>query len=554
MVGGSYLVPGWLQPASVPRANVSCDGQRMLDRFDSWVQQDERRQPLSAVTRLPDTFRPWWDERVREPTSPALRVSIDHLIEGALQYSSYVQVVSTEPRIRRTTVVEEQAAFDWRLFLETTYNDLNEPVGNVLTTGTNEDRYKDRTWSANGGIRRDNRLGGHVELFQRLGTEQSNSRFLLPNPQATSQLELRYTQPLLNGAGCAYNESRIVLAQIFANTSSDDLIDKLQVHLYKVSEAYWELYRARAEYFQRLKLVTSAEETLAILEGREGLDAVQRQILRARAAVATRQSEIARAHTSIRNAESQLRLLVNDPALVHAGGREFAPQDAPLFDQLPLAMDESLYTALQHRPDISQAIREVRASATRMGAAQHEVLPKLDLVTSTYVAGLASQTHVAGSFGNQFDAGRPSFSLGFLFEVPLGRRAALATEERRQWEMQRAFSQFRLTVEEALTAVELALREVETNYREMVGKYHAMVAVTDEADYLFDRWTALPGTDDSAVLLLENLLDAQERVADEEAALVRAMVSYAMSIVRLKQEMGTLADCHAITGRRRGSA
>ena len=54
------------------------------------------------------------------------------------------------------------------------------------------------------------------------------------------------------------------------------------------------------------------------------------------------------------------------------------------------------------------------------------------------------------------------------------------------------------------------------------GKYHAMVAVTDEADYLFDRWKALPGADDSAVLLLENLLDAQERVADEEAALVRA--------------------------------
>ena len=41
-----------------------------------------------------------------------------------------------------------------------------------------------------------------------------------------------------------------------------------------------------------------------------------------------------------------------------------------------------------------------------------------------------------------------------------------------------------------------------------------MVAVTDEADYLFDRWKALPGADDSAMLLLENLLDAQERVAD----------------------------------------
>jgi outer membrane protein TolC len=465
---------------------------------------------------------------------------LDNLIHGALQFSSYVQVVSAEPQIRRTTVVEEDAAFDWRAFLNTTYDDISDPVGNVLTTGNNDTRFKDRLWSADGGVRRDNRLGGNVELFQRLGTQENNSDFLWPNPQATSQLELRYTQPLLNGAGCPYNESRVVLAQIHANISSDDLIEKLQEHLYDVSESYWELYRARADYFQRLKLVKSAEETQAILEGRANLDAVQRQILRARAAVATRQSEIARAHTSIRNAESRLRLLVNDPVLVHAGGRAFAPEDTPLLNQLPLALDRSLYTALQHRPDISQAIRSVRASSVRLGVAQHEVLPKLDLVASTYIAGLASQTHVPESFGSQFDTGRPSYSVGLQFEVPIGRRAALAKEDRRQWEMQRTLSEFNLTVEEALTSVEVAVREVETNYREMVGKYHAMVAVSDEANYLFDRWTALPGADDSAVLLLENLLDAQERVADEEAALVLAQVSYALSIVRLKQEMGTL--------------
>ena len=123
---------------------------------------------------------------MREPSSPALRVSIDHLIEGALQYSSYVQVVSTEPRIRRTTVVEEQAAFDWRVFLETTYNDINEPVGNVLTTGTNEDRYKDRTWSANGGVRRDNRLGGNVELSQRLGS--AGEQLPLPAAESTGDI------------------------------------------------------------------------------------------------------------------------------------------------------------------------------------------------------------------------------------------------------------------------------------------------------------------------------------------------------------------------------
>ena len=102
----------------------------------------------------------------------------------------------------------------------------------------------------------------------------------MPNPQATTQLELRYTQPLLNGAGRSFNESRIVLARIHTEISSDALAAELEEHLVKVTEAYWELYRARAEYFQRQKLVDSARATLEILEGRAGVDADRRQVLR----------------------------------------------------------------------------------------------------------------------------------------------------------------------------------------------------------------------------------------------------------------------------------
>ena len=181
---------------------------------------------------------------MRNPAAAALRMSVDQLVEAALRDSSYVHVVSAEPRIRQTAIVEEQAAFDWGAFLETTYNDLNEPVGNVLTTGTLEDRYKDRTWSSSGGVRRQNLLGGKTELSQRVGSEENNSRFLEPNPQATTQLELRYTQPLLNGAGRSFNESRIVLARIHTEISSDELAAELEEHLVKVTEAYWELYRA----------------------------------------------------------------------------------------------------------------------------------------------------------------------------------------------------------------------------------------------------------------------------------------------------------------------
>ena len=278
---GSYPVPDWLRCATVQPANSDCDGQRWISAYSGRIQGREMPESAMGTDRLPDDFRAWWEARVREPQAPALYVSIDQLINGALHFSSYVQVVAAEPQIRRTAVVEEQAAFDWRGFLDTTYNDVNVPVGNVLTTGTLEDRYKDQTWKGNFGVRQDNILGGKLELSQQMGTQQNNSRFLLPNPQATTQLELRYTQPLLNGAGRAFNESRIVLAGINADISSDKLFADLEEHLIKVTEAYWELYRSRAAYYQRLKLLESAKEALAILEARGNVDAVQRQVLRA---------------------------------------------------------------------------------------------------------------------------------------------------------------------------------------------------------------------------------------------------------------------------------
>jgi outer membrane protein TolC len=247
-----------------------------------------------------------------------------------------------------------------------------------------------------------------------------------------------------------------------------------------------------------------------------------------------------RAGTLVQNWQAKLRLLVNDPRLVHSSDREFTPIESPLSWHVPLAMSDSLHTALLNRLDISRAIRDVRTAAVELGVAQKDVLPTLDVIASTYVAGLADESDAGRAFGGQFSEGRPTYSVGLRFELPIGNRAAYAQTERRQWEMKKAMDRYRLTVEEALTSVEIAVREVDTVYREMVAKDQAMRAAENEALYLDDRWRVLPGVDDSAAQLLENLLDAQERVADQEAALVRAQVNYAMALVRLKAEMGTL--------------
>ena len=539
--------PNSLELAPVPRTFVPHASQTSSEA--QYLEPYQTRSQLYAneaapvSSQLPPGFVPWWST----PTGSALGirpqpfyVALDELIQNALSSSPHIQIAATEPHIRQAQLVEESAQFDWLTFLEARYDDLNDPIGNTLTTGNNDDRFTQQEFFTRGGLRRRNNNGSEIELSQRLGTLDNNSRFLIPPDQGNSRLELSYRHPLLRGGGTAVNQSLVVLADIDFRMASDDLLDQVQNHLTDVTETYWELVRARSELIQRQRLLTQAKMILGQLEGRLAVDALDRQIFRAKAAVAKREAEIARSITSVKNAESRLRLLVNDREIINASGRELIPADLPSLEHLPIQLGDAVSTALSSRPDISRAIREISATSVRLGVARNDLLPKLDLIVGSYVAGLDGDFDALNSWVSQFRDGRPGFNVGFEFEIPIGNRAAIARQERRNWEANRALHEFRAIVETGLTEVELAVREVHTAYQEMQGRYYAMLAASNESNYLADRWKTLPDENDSVPQLLESLLDSQERLTDEEGAFAKAQFDYSVSIVKLKQAMGTL--------------
>jgi outer membrane protein TolC len=501
---------------------------------------------------LPKNYSPWWDAVVNRPMRadlPSLTVDVESLILNAIEHSPQVTAMRIDPVLRETVIVEEEAEFDWTAFLETTYDDKNDPVGNTLTLGPSGDtRYEDRNLYGQAGLRKRLGQGGEVDVTSRAGYQRTNSSFFVPGQQGTTRLEVNFTQPLLRGAGQIYNESRIVLASIDRNVSEDELAGRMQDHLVDVYKTYWTLYRARAVKLQKQRLLQRAIEIEKHLKARQGIDAIRRQVLRANAAVASRRSEIVRADMAIRNAESQLRLLVNSPDLKKQAQVELLPAELPLGEHLDISLRASIETALQHRPEIAKAIRKMKATSVRLGISRNELLPKLDVVLGAYIAGLKGNGDVPRSLGSQFADGRPGYTVGLMFEFPLGNRAARARNERRQWEVAKAFREFEAAVESGMTDVELAVRELETSYQEMLSRFQAMLAAETEANYLMERWRLLPGSDQTISFLLEDLLDAQERVADEEAAFVNAQSAYVLSIVELKRATGVLLDCDCDTG------
>ena len=485
----------------------------------------------------------WWQERVAGPiglSGQALPVDLNGLTQTALACSPLVKSILTEPRIRRSDLVIADADFDTVAFIEGNFADTNEPVGSLLTTGNDATRFRDQTFSSAAGLRKRARAGGALELVQRGGFQANNSSLLDPNPQGTTRLEVNFTQPLLKDHGRAVNNTRVLLAQIDIELAKSDVRAELEKHLVDVTRAYWDLFGARAGWLQRNRLLQGAIDLHRILVARDQVDSLKRQTLRAEVAVASRRSDLIRAEAKIRNSQARLRLLTGDPRLIQRAAWELTPQESPLSVPVKLSTKEATITALDNRPDIAKSIRQIQAVSARVGAARNQVLPRLDMILSTYVAGLDSRRDTFGAFINQFSDGRPSYAAGLLFEVPIKNRASRARLDRSRWELKRAMHEFQQTTDVAFTEVEVAVRETQTALGEMVSKQQAIEAASHEVTYLNQRWKFLPDPGESAVLLIENLLDAQERLADEEQGFVKAQMAYAMSWVQLRQAMGVL--------------
>ena len=499
-------------------------------------------------SEIPPVLKPWWQDPVMHPLdrcAAPIGMTLDNVIMGTLIHSPQVRVLTETPLIRTAAITEECARFDPRNYAESRFVDTSDPVGSTLTTG-GAPRFIDQNWNYNMGVRRRTGTGAQFEASQRFGYENNNSIFFVPTQQGTARMALSLTQPLLNGAGRAYNSSLIVLADIDAKIARDQFSKDLQALLIEVHRAYWDLYFQRSVLLQRKRLHREAVDILEELDARKGVDVLGNQIVRARAAVATRDAAVIRYSTNVRNAESKLLALVNDPALMAACRKELVPTQVPIHGYYDVCLQDNLILALQYRPEINAATRELRAAGVRANISKNELLPVFNALLGTYVSGLQGNSGVFQAWGDQFSVGRPTYSGGLTFDMPYGNRAALERFQQRRLEMRQITNQLQVTATNIRTEVEIAVREVSTTYREAASRQGAMAADQAEIDYLTERWRLLPGEQQVAGVVLDDVLKAQERLADASYDFSAALVSYNIALVNLKRVTGTLLEFEEI--------
>ncbi len=247
--------------------------------------------PLTAENGIPISGDPsltWWKSIVLQPidgTRATESVNSNQLVYRTLQNSPRIHAVSQNPLIRELQIVEADAEFDATQYVRSQFEDRVDPVGNSLTVGTGESFLKDNIWSADLGLSKKARNGATWELNQRLGFQNSNSNFFVPQDQGTATLALNVTQPLLRGRGKYFNQSQILIAQATNGAAWQTFHAELQDELLGVVSSYWDLYLNRSVYLQKKRNVERGQKILHRLEGLVGLDSLPSQIARARSSV-----------------------------------------------------------------------------------------------------------------------------------------------------------------------------------------------------------------------------------------------------------------------------
>ena len=558
------------EPAPPPKTFLSiplsyANDPKLEERIDEIIEEyraNIRDEIPSKATRPPSVKKSasdllWWMGDVKKPLGQGSGrpITLEEMYLRALKYSTQIKVFSDIPLIRETGIQEAKGQFDTRSFVRSAFERLNDPVGSLLQTGEAGGRFLQSQWTNEVGVAKRLPTGTDVRLSQEFGTLTNNSAFLTPDPQGNSRLKLSIIQPLLNGAGIAYNTAVLEIAKIDTRSAFQEQIRQSESHLLEICRAYWALYFARVGLLERRRYLDESIQIESELGARQDVDTVAAQLLRARSAVAFRKSDLVRAMREIANAQDRLRSLVNDPDLAARTLEELIPIDNPLRSPYPVNYVEVSRKALAQRPEILQGIEAIRAAGIRQKVTRNELLPAVNLLLEGYVAGLQSDYNFPGAWSNQFNQGGPGFLVGVSIEFPWENNGAKARHTRSSLELRQQFNQFQTTIDTVLLEVKVSARDIDTSWRDYAAKLEAVTAGRADLDQLTSRReidsAPLPGSpeDDSQTgsEYLDRLLDSQSRLQLAEMQLAESIIVYQVAIVGLERATGNLLQSENIS-------
>jgi outer membrane protein TolC len=460
----------------------------------------------------------------------------------ALKHNLDITISRQTKESRQADITVEQAKFDPTLSVNGQYNrtvnPLNRPVfgatGNNLT-GIRA--FDQRTESVTLDATTNLITGGNVDLNYsptRTNVNQNLATGFLFNPSYTGGLVLTLTQPLLRNAGIDVTKTFIRVAQNTATVEEHVFRDRVLTVLATVEQTYWEVVFANENLKVTEAAMKAAQELLSTnrAKAKAGIMSIV-DILQAEAAVASRVEQVLVADKTIRDQEDQLRRLLNPAEEDLRQDLRLTPLDQPVVTLEPISLQEAIDIAIEQRPEIVQAKKNIETSDLNTKFAKNQILPTLSFQGTMGMAGLGKD--YSDSVNNNFSGNYYNYGAGLVLSYPLGNRSAWSTYNKRQLEEKNAEASLVSVRQQIIVGVREAVRRVQTDFKRIETTRSARIMAEKQLQAEQERLKVGLST-------TRFVLDFQRDLATAQGNELRATVEYNKSLSNLARHKATTLD------------
>ncbi len=465
-----------------------------------------------------------------------INLTLEDAVKRALLSSPEISIVSYDPSIAKEDIIKAVSDFDPALFGRLNYEKQDDPTDSIFLGGQSISRL----WET--GIKQKGVTGAEWSLAYALtrNWDDLNTRTLSARYEPILSFQVK--QPLLRDGWEEVNLAGVNISKLNYRVALASFRQKTEGVSAEVISLYWTLARVRRDREIQQWLLDKTRETLKKVEDRRGIDATDVQIKQAEAAVKSREAVLYQAQKQVMDVQDALVRLLSDSQINLLSDFEIVPISDLATTETKFEQSETLRLALSNNPEIHQARLTVDVAQINVDVAKRQKMPKLDLVASSRMSGLARG--YGGAHNELNDGDFTSYALGITFEIPLGgNRQRKAEYRKRRLELRKAKSILRNTSDQLALQVKERIRFSETSYNEIQVQKDAVDAAkihlqaVEDTEEIRDKLTP-------EFLLVK--LQAQESLANSQRARIKTIADYNTSLVRLTQATGTVLDMRYI--------
>ncbi len=452
-------------------------------------------------------------------------LSLADCVQRALQHNFDIELGRFDTANARESIAIARAGFDPTLHASSTRNGSRQEGAS----------FAGATW--------DNRIGASQHIVTganvSVSTSLNRNRNYLTAPAGSnlrynSDVSLTVAQPLLKGAGLAYN--RAALAQARMGSDRAGLLYRgTMMDTARATEiAYYELHFARRQLAVRHQSLAAARQLYEENKTKRDTGVLtDLEVLTAEVGVASQQRNVLLAEQELHDREDGLRALIGQFALeAPLGETGFTIAEVEALD-----VDRTFERAKAAQPEYLATKSSIEQLQIEADSARRNRLPELNLATT--LGYNAERDHAGDALENLPGSDGYNWQVGLELTYPIGSRGDRARLRQATNNLGHARLQLRRLEQDILVQARSSVRAITTN-REAV-QVAALASQLGVKQYDLEK-----ARFDAGLSTARRVLDAQTDLDTARVNELSSQVALLASIVNLRRLEGRSLDGYTI--------